>query len=90
MTIKFEKIQPDMTLWTKERRRMGNTTMRETVAVAHYVLSVEGESGIRVSRQGREVFVSRRRAERMSAKTPTCTECLRVGQHKMDCSKGRV
>jgi hypothetical protein len=89
MAIKFEKIQPGMTLWTKERRRMGNTTMRETVAVAHYVEAVEGEV-VKANRQGRTAYIHRRRAERMSAKDPRCSECRRVGGHKMDCSKGRA
>ena len=41
MAIKFEKIQPGMKLWSKQRRMVGNTTGREDAWFPVLVLEVD-------------------------------------------------
>ncbi len=41
MAIKFEKIQAGMTLWSKSRGRMGNTTIKEDKVHPVRIISVD-------------------------------------------------
>lgn len=41
MAIKFEKIQAGMTLWSKTRGRMGNTTIKEDKIHSVRIISVD-------------------------------------------------
>ena len=41
MAIKFEKIKPDMTLYDRQRSRMGNTTLRTIKEWPAQIISVD-------------------------------------------------
>lgn len=87
MAIKFEKIQPGMTLWITERTRQGNTARRVTVARRLSVVEVDSERRRVLLQTGSlKTWRSEREMRRYSAKDPRSTCCGNVGRHSFDCS----
>lgn len=89
MPIKFERVKVGMTLWKTERRKMGHTTMSETVARSVVVKSIDVERAW-VTGQGGSGMVSipASRLKSWSAVDPRRKCCGGVGKHRFGCVQG--
>ena len=72
MAIKFEKVQPGMTLYDFHRESMGNTTMSQIGKWSVRIIEVNTEKGMALVswNTNRPEWWARRKVERLSLNEP--------------------